>query len=179
MNILDVAENSVRAGAHRIEIQVTADTEKDCLTISIGDDGCGMNQEQVKKVLDPFYTTRTTRKVGLGVPFFKQAAESTNGSFDIASEEGRGTIVTATFQLSHIDRMPMGDLSASIHTLVVFHEDLEIYFRYTVDSRFFELDTKEIREIVGDVSFQNLEVSGFIREYLENNMTEVNSDNII
>lgn len=97
LNILDVAENSVRAGASLIEIGVSVQTEEDTLTVVIKDDGCGMSAEQVEKVQDPFYTTRTTRRVGLGVPFFKQAAESTGGSFSIMSELGKGTVVTAVF----------------------------------------------------------------------------------
>ncbi len=92
LNILDVAENSVRAGASLIEIGVSVQTEEDTLTVVIKDDGCGMSEEQIEKVQDPFYTTRTTRKVGLGVPFFKQAAESAGGSFSIMSEEGKGTV---------------------------------------------------------------------------------------
>ena len=108
LNILDIAENSVRAEASLIEITVSAQLQEDTLTVVIADNGCGMTREEKESVLDPFYTTRTTRKVGLGVPFFKQAAESTGGSFRIDSEKGKGTAVTAVFGLSHIDRMPEG-----------------------------------------------------------------------
>ena len=108
MNILDVAENSVRAGASLIRITVDISRELDRLNIVIEDNGCGMTAEQVAHVTDPFFTTRTTRKVGLGVPFFKMAAESTGGSFSIESVPGQGTVVTAVFGLSHIDRMPLG-----------------------------------------------------------------------
>lgn len=102
LNVLDVAQNSVRAGASLISISVRADTNQDTLTIVIEDNGCGMTKEQAARVIDPFFTTRTTRKVGLGVPFFKLAAESTGGSFSIRSEPGVGTVVTAVFILSHI-----------------------------------------------------------------------------
>ena len=129
LNILDIAENSVRADASLIGITVSVQPEEDTLTVSIKDDGCGMTTEQAEKVQDPFFTTRTTRKVGLGVPFFKQAAESAGGSFQIGSEEGKGTEVTAVFRLSHIDRMPLGDISSVIHTLIVFNEQID--FRYT------------------------------------------------
>ena len=105
LNILDVAENSVRAEASLIEITVSVQPEKDTLTVIIKDDGCGMTPEQAASVQDPFLTTRTTRKVGLGVPFFKQAAESTGGSFRIDSEKGKGTTVKAVFGLSHIDKI--------------------------------------------------------------------------
>ena len=115
LNVLDVTENSTRAGAKLVSIRVTADHGSDTLTIQIEDDGCGMTKEQVEQVTDPFFTTRTTRKVGLGIPFYKYAAESTGGSFSIASEVGKGTTVTAVFTLSHIDRMPLGDISSTIH----------------------------------------------------------------
>lgn len=131
LNVLDVSENSTRAGASLVTILVTADTVHDNLTIVIADDGCGMTAEQVAHVTDPFFTTRTTRKVGLGIPFFKYAAESTGGSFLIESEPGKGTTVTAVFGLSHIDRMPLGDMNATIHNLIVYHPDtiLSIHIR--------------------------------------------------
>lgn len=173
LNILDVAENSVRAGASLIEIRVSVQTEEDTLTVIIKDDGCGMSAEQVRKVQDPFYTTRTTRRVGLGVPFFKQAAESTGGSFTIFSELKKGTVVTAVFGLSNIDRMPLGDISSTIHTLAVFNENIRFIYTYRYNDREFSLDTQEIKEILGDgISFSDLEVSRFIREYLESNKQE-------
>lgn len=173
LNILDVAENSVRAGASLIEIRVFVQTEEDTLTVTIQDDGCGMSREQTEKVQDPFYTTRTTRRVGLGVPFFKQAAESAGGSFSIMSELGKGTVVKAVFQLSHIDRMPLGDISSTIHTLVVFNEKIRFIYTYRYNENEFVLDTQELKEILGgEISFQDLEVSRFIKEFLESNKAE-------
>ncbi|MEE1085556.1 MAG: ATP-binding protein [Schaedlerella sp.] len=173
LNILDVAENSVRANASLIEIEISAQTAADRLTIVIRDNGCGMTKEQVEKVQDPFFTTRTTRKVGLGVPFFKMAAESTGGSFSIISEPGKGTEVEAVFGLSHIDRMPLGDISSTIHTLVVFNEEIDFVYRYRYDKDEFTMDTREFRAILGEeVSFAELEVSRFIREYLQSNKEE-------
>ncbi len=174
MNILDVAENSIRAKADYIEIEVMADTEKDMLEVSVRDNGCGMSREQVLKVTDPFFTTRTTRKVGLGIPFFKQAAEGTGGNFEIVSKEGEGTSVKAVFGLSHIDRMPLGDINSTIYTLAVFNEEIDFHYRYSYDGREFVLDTKEMKQILGGLSFRNEEVSEFIREYLETNQAEVN-----
>lgn len=174
LNILDVAENSVRAGADLIEIRVSVKPDEDTLTVIIKDDGCGMSPEQVAKVQDPFFTTRTTRKVGLGVPFFKQAAESTGGNFQIESEKNKGTVVTAVFGLSHIDRMPLGDISSAIYTLVVFNETVDFLYTYTYGTACFTLDTREMREMLGEgISFSEKEVSAFIREYLETNKTEV------
>ena len=197
LNILDVTENSIKADADEIIISISVgtkgemkegdgsfrgqeDTREDTLTIKITDNGKGMTPEQLEKVQDPFYTTRTTRKVGLGVPFLKQAAESTEGTFKIDSEVGKGTIVEAVFKLSHIDRMPLGDITATIHTLVVFNEGIRFKYTYGVNQSQFTLDTKEFREILGeDVSFQEPEISKFIKEYLETNKQEVDGDVII
>lgn len=179
MNILDVAENSVRARASYIEIDVRADTRRDTLEIEIRDNGCGMNAKQVQRVTDPFYTTRTTRKVGLGIPFFKQAAEGTGGSFEIVSTEGEGTSVKAVLGLSHIDRMPLGDVNSTIYTLVVFNEAIDFHYRYAYDDREFVLDTREMKQILGGLPFRDAEVSEFIREYLNTNQAEVNAGNVI
>ena len=173
LNILDVAENSVRADASLIEITVSVQTKDDTLTVTIKDDGCGMTPEQVSSVQDPVFTTRTTRKVGLGVPFFKQAAESTEGSFQIDSEKGKGTTVKAVFGLSHIDRMPLGDISSTIQTLIVFNEHIDFRYTYEYGQDSFVLDSREMRQMLGeDISFQEAEVSAFIKEYLETNKLE-------
>lgn len=172
LNVLDVAENSTRAGAALVEITVDADMDADRLTIIIKDDGCGMTAEQVARVTDPFFTSRTTRKVGLGVPFFKFAAESTGGSFTIESEVGAGTVVTAVFVLSHIDRMPLGDINSTIHTLVVYHPDTDFLYRYCYGGYSFTLDTREFRQVLGDVPFDTPEISSYIMEYLTENKLE-------
>lgn len=175
LNILDVAENSTRANSSLVEISVLADKKLDTLTVIIKDNGCGMTEQQVNNVIDPFFTTRTTRKVGLGVPFFKHAAESTGGSFSIKSEPNKGTIVTAIFTLSHIDRMPLGDMTATMHTLITFNLDTDFLYRYSVDDRSFELDTRTFKEILGDIPFNNPEISTYIRDYLEENKTETDN----
>ena len=176
LNILDVAQNSVKAGAKLVTLECLIDTKADTLTVIIDDDGCGMTKEQVESVTDPFYTTRTTRKVGLGVPFFKMAAESTGGTFDIKSEPGVGTKVTCVFILSSIDRMPLGDMVSTVHMLVTQNGSMDVVYRYNVDGTEFVLDTREMREILGeDVSFMEPEVSEYIREYLKENTAEVNN----
>ena len=180
LNVLDIAENSVRAEASLIRVEVSVQPEEDTLTVSIKDDGCGMTAEQMEKVQDPFFTTRTTRTVGLGVPFFRQAAEGAGGSFRISSEEGKGTEVTAVFRLSHIDRMPLGDISSVIHTLIVFNEQADFRYTYRYGGKSFVLDTREMREILGDgISFKEPEVSAFIREYLETGKEETDGGNEI
>lgn len=179
LNILDVAENSTRAEASLVSISVDVSTEDDYLKVIIEDDGCGMSEEQVKKVTDPFFTTRTTRKVGLGVPFFKMAAESSGGSFDIVSEVGTGTRVTAVFGFSNIDRMPLGDISSTIHNLIVYHPETDFCFRYNVDGREFTLDTREMKEILGGVPLDTPEISAYIKEYLEENKKETDKEVLV
>lgn len=176
MNILDVAENSTRAKASLVQITVDAQTSADTLTVIIEDDGCGMTKEQLKAVTDPFFTTRTTRKVGLGVPFFKQAAESTNGTFSITSTLGVGTVVKAVFTLSHIDRMPLGDMNSTVHTLVTMHPECDFLYTFRCNEKSFSLDTREFREILGNISFQEPEVSLYIKDYLRENYDETKDD---
>ncbi len=172
LNILDVAQNSIKAGADLITIRVKADTGSDELSIMIEDNGCGMSREQLEKVTDPFFTSRTTRNVGLGVPFFKEAAELTGGSFDIESEEGKGTRVTAVFVLSSIDRMPLGDISQTIHDLIVYNTSIDFIYQYGYNDRSFTMDTREFKEILGDIPFDVPEVSSYILDFLNENKAE-------
>ena len=173
LHILDIAQNSVRAKASLISIVVTVVPSRDLLTIEISDNGTGMTKEQLSQVTDPFFTTRTTRKIGLGVSFFKMAAENCDGSFSIQSEIGKGTRVSASFVLSHIDRMPMGDLVRTIHTLITMNPQTDFVYHYTYEDRSFHMDTKEFRKILGDVSFAEPEVSKFILSYIKENQWEI------
>ncbi len=173
LNILDIAQNSVRADASLIEITVAADTANDRLEVTIKDNGCGMSEEQVRNVIDPFFTTRTTRRIGLGIPFFKQSAEMTGGSFSIKSEIGVGTVTKAVYVLSSIDRMPLGDMTQTIHSLVTMNTHIDFLYTYSADGKSFVLDTREFREILGGVDFDVPEVSSFIRDYLKENHAEV------
>lgn len=172
LNVLDVANNSIRAGADLIEITVQIQREQDTLTIIIADNGCGMTQDQLQKVEDPFFTTRTTRKIGLGVPFFKMAAQSTGGTFRINSTLGIGTTVTAVFKLSHIDRMPLGDINSTMHTLITLNTQIDFLYTYSFDGNQFTLDTREFRQILNDVPLNSPEVSAYMKEYLEENQRE-------
>lgn len=173
MNVLDIAENSIRAGASLIEISVDISTKEDRLSIIINDNGCGMTPEQVIHAQDPFWTTRTTRKVGLGVPFYKMAAIESGGDFSIESEPGVGTKVTASFGLRSIDRMPLGDINGTIHTLIVFNTRIDFVYIYSYNGHSFTLDTRQFRQILDGVSLDNPEVSNYIREFLDENKDEV------
>ena len=173
LNILDIAQNSVRADASLTEIRVTVDTPADKLTIVVSDNGCGMTEEQIEKVTDPFFTTRTTRKVGLGVPFFKMAAEITGGEFSITSKLGVGTTTTAVFGLSNIDRMPLGDMAGTISSLVGMNPDRDFIYTFDRDGKSFTLDTREFREILGeDVSLSEPDVMAYITAYINENTEE-------
>lgn len=167
MNVLDIVQNSISAGASLIGIEVAEDTEKDRLTIVIEDNGRGMTEEQVRAVTDPFYTTRTTRRVGLGVPFFKMAAEMTGGGLRIESQPGKGTRLTAEFVLSSIDCMPLGDMNGTIKTLIQMNSNLDFVFRREKNAEIHTLDTRELREILGDVPLNDPEVMEWITGNLE------------
>ncbi len=177
LNILDIAQNSISAHASLIRITVETLTDKALLRVVIEDDGDGMDEEALASVTDPFFTSRTTRSVGLGIPFFKQEAESTGGHFEIASEPGSGTAVTAEFRTDNIDCMPLGDVNSTIKSLVTMEPDIDFLYTRIIDGRSFDLDTREMREILGDVPFDSPEVSEFMSEYLEENENEL-SDNV-
>lgn len=169
LNVLDIAQNSIAAAAALIRIEVIENTAEKTLTIGIYDDGKGMTEEQVQSVLDPFYTTRTTRKVGMGIPLFKMAAEQTGGSLSIASKAGLGTNVKAVFKTDSVDFTPLGDMASTITTLVSMNTDRDFLYRHRVDDQEFILDTAELREILGGVPLSEPSVIQWIREFLKEN----------
>lgn len=173
LNVMDVAQNSVRAEATLVRISVTDSDKEDRLTIVIADDGCGMTDEQVQQVIDPFFTTRTTRKVGLGVPLFKLSAEQTGGSFDIQSEKGVGTTTTASYVKSHVDMTPLGDINSTVKILIQCNPDIDFVYTCTTDAGSFTLDTRELREVLGDVSLDTPDVLEWIADYLEENTKSI------
>ena len=134
LHILDIVENSITASATRISIDIAEDTRDDLLSLTIRDNGKGMDAEARKHALDPFYTTRTTRNVGLGLALLAQAAEQARGGLRLDSEPGRGTTVQATFQLSHPDRQPLGDIAETLKTILAGRPELDLRFEYKIDS---------------------------------------------
>lgn len=166
LHILDIAQNSVVADATFVGIDVIENHSDDELVVKISDNGSGMSKEFLKKVVDPFTTKRTTRKVGLGIPLFKLAAENAGGSFEITSELGKGTVVTAKFVHSHIDRQPLGDMAGTILSLVTAYESVNFLYRHIVDGREFLLDTAELKKVLGDVPFSNPEVYIWLTQYI-------------
>ena len=128
LHILDIVENSIAAGAKNIRIKIIEEKKKDFLAVEIIDDGKGMDDKTLKKVLDPFYTTRNTRKVGLGLPLLAQSAEESGGNIKIESKPGKKTTVKTTFSYSHIDRKPLGDVSETLKVLIAGNPDINFIF---------------------------------------------------
>jgi len=175
-HILDIAENSVRADAKLIEIAINEDTLNDFLSIEIIDDGRGMNQNEIKKVLDPFYTTKTVRRVGLGIPLLADAAQRSGGNLQLESQQGKGTTVKSTFCLSNVDRQPMGNIISTIIILIAGNSDVDFFYKHRHNDRQFELDTRVIRKEIEDVPLNHPEILKYIRGVLEDGFSEIKSE---
>lgn len=146
LHILDIIENSIEAEASVIRIRVIEDMKRDLLTIEMKDNGCGMDKEAIKRAVDPFYTTRTTKRVGLGLSLLAQATRESDGNIEIKSKVGQGTTIKATFQYSHIDRKPLGDIKETLSTLIAGNPGVDFVYEHLRDNVKFKLDTREIRK---------------------------------
>ena len=173
LHILDIAENSISAGADRISIQVEENLEEDSLKIRIEDNGKGMDADTLARITDPFVTSRTTRKVGLGIPFFKAAAEACDGTFNIQSQPGQGSNVEAVFKHSHIDRMPLGDLTGTLMTLIIGTPDIHWIFEYRVNDQQFVFDDEPIKNTLEGIPLSEPAVMKFIRKAIEEGIADV------
>jgi len=174
LHILDIVQNSVAAAAGVVTISVEEDMDKDILTLSVADDGRGMDQETAIRATDPFYTTRTTRRVGMGLPMLKSTAIDCNGSFAINSRPGEGTTVTASYQWTHIDRPPLGDMVSTMLALLLGNEEINIRYCHQKDGLTFEFESREMKEVLDGLSFQNPDVYQWLKEFLtegENSLT--------
>jgi hypothetical protein len=167
LHILDVLENGVEAGASTLEITIDEDIEADRMVIEIRDNGRGMNKEKAARVLDPFYTTRKTRHVGLGLPLFSEAARRCDGDLSIDSEPGKGTVVKATFRRSHIDRAPLGDLPTALLAILLSERSIDLAYSHRVDAREFRFDSSEIRNELGDVPLTHPKVREWLHQFLQ------------
>lgn len=173
LHLLDIAENSIAAGAKNITISIEENSTLDLLKMKVIDDGRGMDQETVNKVIDPFVTSRTTRKVGLGIPLLKEAAEACNGSLDLSSELRKGTTLSVSFQNSHIDRMPLGDITTTFLNLLVSTPVVHWVFVYRINDKEFHFDDEAIKETLGDVSLSEPEILKVVREIIESGISEI------
>jgi len=168
LHILDIAENSIEAQAKTIEIRLEENREKDILSLEILDDGKGMDEKMVQTALDPFVTTKKTRRFGLGLPLLAEAAKAANGTFHLQSQPGKGTHVKASFQLSHIDTKPLGDIAQTLVILIVGHPEIDFLYSHTYNHEQYILDTKELKEQLEGIAINSPEVIKFIK----NNISE-------
>ena len=195
LNIMDIAQNSIRANARNVAVRVGVDVRGDMMRIEVEDDGEGMGDEARRAALDPFYTTRDTRKVGLGLPYFGMVAGMCGGELDVRSKPGEGTRVAATMRLSHIDRAPLGDMGQTVALLAGANPGVEFVYELDVraagpgegpgeaqdggpgegpgEGRRFVFDTREVKAILGGVCIGTPEVVVYMEEYINQSMLSV------
>jgi hypothetical protein len=173
LHILDIAENSIEAGARRIVIRIEERPRLDRLTLEIADDGRGMNDELLARAKDPFVTTKTGRRIGLGLPLLAQAAEAAGGALSIASRPGRSTRVQATFRLSHIDRKPLGDIAQTMAVLIAGHPDIDVRYIHKAGSRIFRFDTRDLRTHLGDITLSTPRIVALIEDDIRAGIVQI------
>jgi sensor histidine kinase YesM len=173
LHILDIVQNSIKANAKLVEIIINEQDAKDKYTITIIDDGHGMDAKTLTEVSDPFFTTRTTRKVGMGTSLFKMAAELCEGSFAIESTVNVGTTVTASFVKSHIDRAPLGAIDETIVILMLNDSDIDIYYKHIVNSNEYIFDTREIRQVLDGIPFTDYSVIEWVKNNIKDGINTI------
>ncbi len=184
LHMLDIIENSVRAEARNIKVRVINNVGTNRLRIIVEDDGSGMDQETLEMAQTPFYTSKDGRekKVGLGIPLFKQNAEMSNGCFKMASEAGFGTVLTAEFQLDHIDRMPLGNLKATLLGAIVGHPEVDfsiiLTYREKAKEQSFHFETAAIKEELGDIPLTYPDVIEYIDQSLNEGIQNTNMEDV-
>jgi hypothetical protein len=176
LHILDLVQNSARASAGKVQISITEDTENDRYLLSIEDDGKGMDKEELQKATDPFYTSRTTRNVGLGLPLIKLNAERTGGNLTLSSIPGKGTNLEASFVMSHPDRLPLGEIDDVLVMLAVGLPNLRLVYEHKTPHGQYRFDTEAIREIIGNFQDSNLEIRKFLKEMIVENLRAIQAE---
>ncbi len=176
LHILDLVQNSARAKAGKVMVSVTEDTANDRYLLNIEDDGEGMEKDQLIKATDPFYTSRTTRKVGLGLPLIRMNAERTGGTFSLISEPGKGTRLEACFVMSHPDRLPLGDIDDVLVLLAVGLPNCRLVYVHKTAFGEYRFDTEAIREIIGNIQDSNMEIRRFLKEMIIENLKEIKAE---
>jgi hypothetical protein len=166
LHILDIVENSVAAQASKIEIRLSEDKKKDVLSIEMIDNGIGMDEETQKRALDPFFTSKKVRRIGLGLSLLSESAKAANGHLSIRSKKGKGTRIRADFQYSHIDRKPLGNIGQTIITLVIGNPDIDIIYVHKKDAHKYIFDTRKIRSQLKDIPINSLDGMRMIKEEL-------------
>ena len=176
LHILDIVQNSIQANASLVTIIITENTFDNTYTISIEDDGHGMSKETLSTVSDPFYTTRTTRKVGMGTSLLQLACELTEGSLTIESEEGIGTKVIATFTHNHIDRAPLGEIEETLSILILNDKEIDIRYQHIVDDKEYVLDTREVRNVLEGIPLSNYDVIMWIKNNIREGLNTLKEE---
>ncbi len=172
-HILDIIQNSIRAGATLIEVMVEENKIDDICTLQIIDNGCGMDKKTMEQATNPFFTTRKTRKVGLGLSLLKQNAEMANGKFTINSEVNKGTTIEASFQFSNVDRPELGDIWDSLYLTMLGNENLELIYEHITNKGSFKFSSSEIKSNIEGVSMQKSEIRNAIIDFIRNNIKDI------
>ena len=173
MHFMDIVQNSIKAEAKNIVIKLNEDTEKNLFAFSVSDDGKGMTKEQIEKVISPFFTSRTTRKVGLGLPLLNQTCTACNGKMTIESTPGEGTTVETYMDYDHIDRPPLGDVAETLYILAITNTDIDFKYIHIYNSNEYTLDTKEIKEVLDGVPLNTPEVMSWLKENIAEGINEL------
>lgn len=168
LHLLDIAENSVRGGANLIKLEVIEDLAQNQLILKVEDNGQGMDEQMLQHVSNPFFTTRTTRRVGLGIPLLKQNCELSGGHLRIKSEKGKGTLLVAVMQYNHVDRPPLGDMPATIITLISAYPKIDWIYKYTKGEDSIEVDTRALKYVLKDVPINHPEILKWVKASIEN-----------
>lgn len=174
-HILDIVENSLEAGASRVDINVKELPQENLLSIQVCDNGRGMDAETVARLSDPFFTTRKTRHVGLGIPLFKAAAERCNGRLTITSQPSQGTQVMAEFERDHIDRAPLGDIVGTLLAIILAQRVCDLRYCHQVGDLCFEFDTADIRRELGDIPLTHPQVRDWLKRFIEEGEAELHA----
>lgn len=173
LHIMDVVENGVAAGATLIDIGVAEDRKRNRLEITIKDNGRGIPADLLEQVLNPFYTTRTTRRVGLGLSLFREASRRCEGDFHIKSREGEGTEVYASFKRDHIDLAPFGDIAGSLTSLIMGNPGVDFVYSHDADGELFQLDTRDVKQGLEDVPIHHPDVIQYLTRFIRESLAEL------
>jgi anti-sigma regulatory factor (Ser/Thr protein kinase) len=175
LHILDIARNSLEAGATKLSVTVTERPSEDTLQVVVRDNGRGMDSQALSHAADPFYTTRTTRRVGLGLSLLKAACERCDGEFNVQSKPGKGTEIRCTLKLRHLDRPPLGDMGKAVQALACEAERTELCYRHRVGAKTFKIDTVQLQKELGEVPITDPRVLCWLAEFVKNGIVSVGS----
>lgn len=176
LHILDICQNSIKADADLVTVIIDEDTINNTFTITIEDDGKGMSGKTLSQVSDPFFTTRTTRKVGLGISLFKMAAELSDGGLEISSVEGEGTKVITTFKHDHINRVPLGAIDETVRILCLNEKNIDILYKHIYNTQEYVFDTREVKAVLDGIPFTDYNVMMWIKDNIKEGILSIQKE---